>query len=149
MKKNNIIADLIVWLDENLENTLNVKVIAKKAGYSRWHIQRMFRQHTGFSLMSYVNLMRLCRAADLLEFTDMPIIDISFKYNFDTQQSFTRAFRGRFNTTPAKYRKTIKEKSNTSNYHIPDHNTINHTLRHYVSQSEFILEILSKEEDEM
>ena len=38
-----IISTLIEWIDEHIDQPLNIDVVAKKSGYSKWYLQRMFR----------------------------------------------------------------------------------------------------------
>lgn len=102
-----VISELIEWINENLETELNVSIIAKKAGYSKWHLQRLFKRLTGLTIAEYIRRMRLNHAAILLKSSDTPIFDIALKYNFDSQASFTRAFKRQFSKTPFHYRNDI------------------------------------------
>ncbi|SVJ51041.1 right origin-binding protein [Klebsiella pneumoniae] len=47
MDQTNIIRDLLAWLDNNLDQPLSLDNVATKAGYSKWHLQRMFKEVTG------------------------------------------------------------------------------------------------------
>ena len=42
------------WIENNLGHDLHLDEVARRSGYSRWHLQRLFRQHTGFSLAEYI-----------------------------------------------------------------------------------------------
>lgn len=42
MSHQKIIQDLIAWIDEHIDQPLNIDVVAKKSGYSKWYLQRMF-----------------------------------------------------------------------------------------------------------
>ncbi|KLU17469.1 transcriptional regulator, partial [Proteus mirabilis] len=46
------------------------------------------------------------RAAVALRLTSRPILDIALQYRFDSQQTFTRAFKKQFDRTPALYRRS-------------------------------------------
>ena len=63
MSHQKIIQDLIAWIDEHIDQPLNIDVVAKKSGYSKWYLQRMFRTVTHQTLG---NGPGLCLAADLL-----------------------------------------------------------------------------------
>ncbi len=43
MSHQQIIQTLIEWIDEHIDQPLNIDVVAKKSGYSKWYLQRMFR----------------------------------------------------------------------------------------------------------
>ncbi|OCG57731.1 MDR efflux pump AcrAB transcriptional activator RobA [Gilliamella sp. Nev3-1] len=105
MNQVSIISDLIVWIERNLEQPLSIDHVARKSGYSKWHLQRMFKEVTGQVLGTYIRHRRLTYAALALRMTSKPILDIAMQYRFDSQQTFTRSFKKQFNETPASYRR--------------------------------------------
>lgn len=105
MNQTNIISDLIAWIEKNLEQPLSIDHVAEKSGYSKWHLQRMFKKVTGQILGTYIRNRRLSHAALALKLTSKPILDIAMQYRFDSQQTFTRSFKKQFNMTPASYRR--------------------------------------------
>jgi AraC family transcriptional activator of mar-sox-rob regulon/AraC family multidrug resistance transcriptional activator len=87
------------WIDEHLEEPLKVEDVSAKAGYSKWHFQRMFKEVAGISLGKYIKLEKLRRAYFLLENTDIPVIEVCFMLGFTSQQVFTRAMRNEMHHT--------------------------------------------------
>ncbi|WP_312109551.1 MDR efflux pump AcrAB transcriptional activator RobA [Pantoea septica] len=106
MDQAGIIRDLLVWLESHLDQPLSLDNVALKAGYSKWHLQRMFKDVTGHAIGAYIRARRLSKAAVALRLTSRPIMDIALQYRFDSQQTFTRAFKKQFNQTPAWYRRS-------------------------------------------
>ncbi|KOC87254.1 MDR efflux pump AcrAB transcriptional activator RobA [Winslowiella iniecta] len=105
MDQAGIIRDLLVWLESHLDQPLSLDNVAAKAGYSKWHLQRMFKEVTGHAIGAYIRARRLSKAAVALRLTSRPILDIALQYRFDSQQTFTRAFKKQFAQTPAYYRR--------------------------------------------
>ncbi|CAH0169811.1 MDR efflux pump AcrAB transcriptional activator RobA [Erwinia aphidicola] len=105
MDQAGIIRDLLVWLESHLDQPLSLDNVAAKAGYSKWHLQRMFKDVTGHAIGAYIRARRLSKAAVALRLTSRPILDIALQYRFDSQQTFTRAFKKQFTQTPAWYRR--------------------------------------------
>lgn len=105
MDQAGIIRDLLVWLEGHLDQPLSLDHVAARAGYSKWHLQRMFKEVTGHAIGAYIRARRLSKAAVALRLTSRPILDIALQYRFDSQQTFTRAFKKQFNQTPAWYRR--------------------------------------------
>ncbi|AUX92323.1 MDR efflux pump AcrAB transcriptional activator RobA [Mixta gaviniae] len=105
MDQAGIIRDLLVWLESHLDQPLSLDNVAAKAGYSKWHLQRMFKEVTGHAIGAYIRARRLSKAAVALRLTSRPILDIALQYRFDSQQTFTRAFKKQFTQTPAWYRR--------------------------------------------
>lgn len=97
---------LLEWIESHLSERLSVDDVARKSGYTKWHMQRLFIVVTGMPLGLYTRRRRLSEAAVALRLTSRTILDIAMQYNFDSQQSFTRAFKNQFNETPARYRQS-------------------------------------------
>jgi len=92
-------------IEDNLKQELLTEAIARRAGFSSWHFQRIFRAMVGDSVKEYVRKRRLTQAAEELSKTDNQIIDIAFDYQFESQESFSRAFKAVFGITPGQCRK--------------------------------------------
>ena len=63
MLRISIIKELAHWIENHLEEPLDVKRVASKSGYSQWHLQRLFKDITGDSLALYIRKKRLQNAA--------------------------------------------------------------------------------------
>ena len=57
-----VVYEIMQWIDEHLEEPLKVEDVSAKAGYSKWHFQRMFKEVAGISLGKYIKLEKLRRA---------------------------------------------------------------------------------------
>ena len=88
-----VIDTIVEWIDDNLHQPLRIDDIARHAGYSKWHLQRLFLQYKGESLGRYIRERKLLLAARDLRDTDQRVYDICLKYGFDSQQTFTRVHR--------------------------------------------------------
>ena len=75
-----IINEITQWIDSNLHNPLKIGDVAARAGYSKWHLQRIFLQLKEVSLGKYIKDKKLRLAAkDLIE-TNEPVMSIVYKY---------------------------------------------------------------------
>ncbi len=100
-----VIDTIVEWIDDNLHQPLRIEEIARHAGYSKWHLQRLFMQYKGESLGRYIRERKLLMAARDLRESDERVYDICLRYGFDSQQTFTRIFTRTFNQPPGAYRK--------------------------------------------
>ena len=83
----------INYIEENLTGDISYEVISKIAWCSVYNFQRMFSYIADKPLSEYIRNRRLTMAAfDLLNNSDR-IIDISLKYGYESQDTFTRAFK--------------------------------------------------------
>jgi AraC-like DNA-binding protein/predicted transcriptional regulator YdeE len=86
------------------EADIELAAVARHAGISQWHFQKIFKALTGETLKSYIRARRFAAALAQLATADARIIDIALASGFETQESFTRAFRKAFGITPGAYR---------------------------------------------
>lgn len=91
MNTDAFIHDLLDWIDNNLENRLDINTVSRRAGYSKWHLQRMFKEHTGYPLGEYIRAQKLQKSVERLTHSDEPILNVAIALGFDSQQSSTAA----------------------------------------------------------
>ncbi len=95
----------IAYIEANLQNPLSLETVADAACLSKYHFSRAFKSATGDKVGDYIRRRRITQAAyDLINSTEK-IGQIAIDYQFDSQESFTRSFKGVFGLTPNEYRK--------------------------------------------
>jgi AraC family transcriptional regulator len=92
------------YIEENLDNDIDFKEVAKLALCSEYHFQRMFSFLAGITLSEYIRRRRLTLAAFELNNSSVRIIDIAIKYGYSSPDSFTRAFQNLHGITPSEAR---------------------------------------------
>ena len=95
----------INYIEANLDYDMSLAQIARQAGLSQWHFQRIFKALTNETLKTYIRSRRLANSLDKLLNTKHRIIDIAISAGYESQESFTRVFKASFNLTPNEYRK--------------------------------------------
>lgn len=94
------------YIDQNLTGDVSLETLAERAYLSKYHFHRLFRKSFGEGVSRYVNKKRMeCAAKELIE-SDQPIIDIALKYQYSSQEAFSRAFKRIYQITPGNYRRT-------------------------------------------
>lgn len=104
---NNVIKNI----EENLTNKIDYKELAKIIGTSSYTLQRIFVFLTGITLTEYIRKRRLSKAAEELLSSNIKIIDLSLKYQYDSPVSFSNSFKKMHGVSPQTLRKistTIK-----------------------------------------
>ncbi|HTV65911.1 MAG TPA: helix-turn-helix transcriptional regulator [Bryocella sp.] len=81
-----------------------VEELASRVSLSRSRLSHLFKAATGVSLQTFLSDLRLQRAAELLQSTDMPIKEISYQVGYRHAPSFVRAFRNKVGSSPQDYR---------------------------------------------
>lgn len=93
------------YIESRLDEPLSLGSVAREAGVSQWHFQRMFKALTGDTLKGYIRSRRLARSLERLLTTDMRVLDVALLAGFDSQEAFSRAFRKAFDLSPLEYRR--------------------------------------------
>ena len=99
-----VVQKVIDYIERNLEKEINLDDIAKNIGYSKFHLNRIFTEQTGITIYKYLQNRRLTIAAEKLVNTDKPIAQIAYEAGYDTQQSFSLAFKQVYLYPPRTYR---------------------------------------------
>lgn len=98
------------YIERRLDEDVALGDVAKAAGISQWHFQRIFKSLTGETLKTYIRARRLAASLERLLTTDLRILDIAVLAGFESQEAFARAFKQAFGMTPQKYR-ALRDKS--------------------------------------
>lgn len=93
------------YIEENIENDITSDDIAKIAYSSKFHFLRLFNMLTGMTLGDYIRQRRLSLAAKDIMSSNMKIVDISYKYGYETPEAFSKAFKKLHGISPSKARK--------------------------------------------
>ncbi|MCE4049106.1 MULTISPECIES: AraC family transcriptional regulator [Bacillaceae] len=104
-----MIRQSVEFIETNIHEPLSLSILAKEAGFSKYHFHRIFQKEIGVSASEYIRYRRLANAAHMLLYTDEKIIDIAFYYHFESQESFTRSFKKYYQIPPGQYRKLMSK----------------------------------------
>jgi len=92
------------FIEARLDEDIELCRVAKEAGLSQWHFQRIFKALTGETLKTYIRSRRLAQSLDRLLTTELRVLDIALLAGFESQEAFARAFKAAFDLTPQQYR---------------------------------------------
>lgn len=96
----------IDYIEEHLlDEDFSIQKAAEAANASVFHFQRTFAILTDMPAGEYIRGRKLTLAAQDLVCTDLKVIDLSYKYGYDTPEAFTKAFRRQHGMTPTEARK--------------------------------------------
>ncbi|SKC77445.1 AraC family transcriptional regulator [Maledivibacter halophilus] len=93
--------EALSYIEENLDNEIDLKEVARLALCSEYHFQRMFSFLAGVTLSEYIRHRRLTLAAFELNNSEIRVIDVAVKYGYSSADSFTRAFHNLHGVTPS------------------------------------------------
>lgn len=92
-------------IESDLAKVPPMPTLAARVGTHEKRLARAFRVHTGRTVPGFVREARLLRAQRLLVETPLAIEEVAHAVGFSGAANFTTAFRERFGSTPAAYRR--------------------------------------------
>ena len=88
-------------------DNMSLSEIAREVQLSVFHLARVFKARTGFSLHAYRNQLRLRSALERLRQPGVDLIDIALDLGFSSHSHFTETFRRAFAKTPSAVRESL------------------------------------------
>lgn len=104
-KVDNRISTAISFIEKNISEQLQIKYLAKAACLSETQFKKLFKQHTGLTVMKYVTKLRMEKAQALLTHTDYPLQIIGENIGYKELSAFSRKFSQYFGFSPTKFKK--------------------------------------------
>ena len=101
----------IDYTEDHLEDVIDFEKVAEEACSSSFQFQRIFTALCGISLGEYIRNRRLSRATEILANSDAKVIDVAFRFCYETPESFTRAFTRFHGITPKEAKRGGRVKS--------------------------------------
>lgn len=99
------VQQIIQYLHDNYQRSLNIRDLAAQVNLSERHISRIFTQTIGKSIIDYLTDIRIKAAAQMLIGSNIPIKAIAEANGYPDVQHFTTLFRRRVGRTPAAFRR--------------------------------------------
>jgi len=104
-----IIQAVFQYIDEHIDEPVDVGQVAKRFNMGRSTFSRFFNHYVGESLPSYVRRSRLSKAVKLLINTDKSITEIAAESGFSSISFFVMCFREQNGITPRQFRCNVKQ----------------------------------------
>ena len=135
--------ELIKYIEENLCEDISYKKLSQILGVNEYTMHRIFLFVTDYTVAEYIRKRRLSMSAlDLIEGKEK-IIDIAVKYNYDSSQAFSRAFKAMMGFLPSEINKNKNNIKYFSQYEIKNEDVTNE-FNYYIEKNiEFNLYAIS------
>jgi AraC family transcriptional regulator len=94
---------------ERLSEDVSLDELAAEAQLSPFHFARMFKQSVGVPPRVYLTRLRMERACELLEMTDLPVTEIAHEVGYSSNQVLARVFVKHRHMSPSDYRRAVRD----------------------------------------
>lgn len=96
---------IIFFLNDPKNIDCTAKDVYKLANYSPAMLLHYFKRFTGQTITAYLQNIKIKYACNLLEKTDLPMLDISSRLGFDSLSHFNHLFKRVMQLSPGEYKK--------------------------------------------
>ena len=100
------------FIEDNMKD-VTIDMLVERFGYQEDYFNRFLKAQTGMTFTEYLQDCRLNKSAILLKEDSMDVDEIIKEVGYRNKGYFYRIFTEKYNMTPAKFRKYIKEKEFT------------------------------------
>ncbi len=90
----------MAYIEEHIDDDIDLADIASVTSYSPYHFGRLFYYIADMPLTDYLRRRKLSHAAIKLQSGCDRIIDLAVQYGYDSADSFSRAFTRQHGVTP-------------------------------------------------
>lgn len=107
-KQGDVVDAAINFMRNNIEKKLSLEDIAINVRYSQSHFGELFQKKTGYTPLKYFTQLKIQKACQLLDFTDMRIKEVADTLGFYDQYHFSKVFLKEIGETPSNYKRRVK-----------------------------------------
>jgi AraC-like DNA-binding protein len=99
------VVSIVRHINANLSGPLMLDDLSSRFFVSKYHLLRVFKKHTGYTIHQYIQKKRLIMARSLLR-KKLPVIDVCGRCGFGDCSNFIRAFKKAYGVPPGRYNKS-------------------------------------------
>ncbi|MDP4549643.1 Ada metal-binding domain-containing protein [Alkalihalobacillus macyae] len=104
-----LVRNVIAFLINHYKQKLVLQDISNHVGVSPFYLERLFKQETLETPRTYLEKIRIDKAAFLLCSTNRPNLEICYEVGFQSSSNFYKSFRRLKNCSPSEYRMLVKK----------------------------------------
>lgn len=110
--RNNVynLAGTVAYIENHFSQPITMEELSHTSGYSDRQLIRIFQSAFGMTPSAYVTKLRLQKAKQLLESTDLSIGEVAWSCGFDDPNYFSRFFRKNTGASPKEYQTIFQKK---------------------------------------
>ncbi|MEM8890994.1 MAG: AraC family transcriptional regulator [Bacteroidota bacterium] len=97
---------LLAFIDHNFKEDIDIPKIEEICHYSYRNINRIFEALHKETIVKYIKRLRLEKAAQYLTYSEMGVSEIAYEVGFEDRAAFSKAFKNKYQLSPANFRKT-------------------------------------------
>lgn len=96
---------IVKYINDHFHLPLTIQEVADTVGITKDHLCHIFPKYMGMTLVTYLNVVRIKAACEMLRKEQDSILDISIKCGFSSSHYFCKIFKREKGVSPSEYRR--------------------------------------------
>ena len=93
------------YVQQHYSEPITLESVCEAAGFSASYFSALFKRETGENFVKYLTRVRIDRAKELLQHTNLSVADICSRVGYNDLKHFTQTFKKETSLSPAQYRR--------------------------------------------
>jgi AraC-like DNA-binding protein/mannose-6-phosphate isomerase-like protein (cupin superfamily) len=100
------LVEIIAYIQGNYK-TVTLNELSERFHFTVPYLSKLIKVNTGHTFKDMIQTIKLNKAVELLEFSNLKIHDISDTIGYENTTHFTRTFKGVYGVSPGEYKKNL------------------------------------------
>ena len=110
MRSNELIFKILVYIDNNIFTKITLYGLAHTFHYNKYYIFKLFKKEIGYTLIDYINKLKIYYSLKLLNNSDYSILKIAIDNGFYSLEYYSETFKKEIGVSPKKYQKMLADR---------------------------------------
>lgn len=104
MYSNNLICNILLYINNNINNKISIDELSRMFFYNRYYIIKLFKKELGLTITEYINSIRIYNAIKQIKNSNNALMNIAFKNGFYSLEYFSETFKKITKLSPQKFK---------------------------------------------
>ena len=88
MFSNELICDILIYINDNLKRKISIHTLEEKFFYNRYYIMKLFKKEIGLTITDYINSLKIYSAIKYIETSNNNMLNIALISGFNSLEYF-------------------------------------------------------------
>lgn len=103
MYSNELVCNILDYLDENINTIISIDMISSIFCYDKTYVMKRFKKELGISIVSYMNIIKIYNSLKYYK-NDDSILKISIESGFNSLEYYSEIFKKVIGVSPMTYK---------------------------------------------
>lgn len=105
MYSNDLVCDILIYINNNIENEISVQEIADKFYFNRYYVMKLFKKELKITINEYINKKRIYNCLIEIKNSNDSFLNIGLNNGFNSLEYFSETFKNIIGVSPRIYKK--------------------------------------------